>query len=345
MRCPVITRVGGVLLIGALALAMGQVALAQPPSQPKDAPQLSGPFTHDNLTIFLIHGPDRFTLKNYLTLPEALEQKKAVIHETQTVNQLSVENLSPTEELLILSGDILKGGQQDRFAQFDQIVPPKSGKMPLRVYCVELTAARWMRRLEGDDKSFKASPGQVAANAIRLEGRLHMSQSRVWKNVELTQRNLSANAGSSVKVPASESSLALSQQVKQVKEAADKYVHKLASILQDKKDVVGYVFAINGKLICADTYGASGLFRKVWPRLIQASAIEAFSELDKAKKFEPVTQASVRTFLAEAEKGKASRQDVSKGIYQRTRESERNVLFECVDEKRQQVLRCSVLAK
>ena len=92
-------------------------------------------------------------------------------------------------------------------------------------------------------------------------------------------------------------------------------------------------------------YCISGLFRKVWPRQLEACAIEAFAELDRGKKFAPVTQAAVRTFLAEAEKGKASRQDVIKGVHQLTREAERNVLFECVDEKRQEVLRRSVLAK
>jgi hypothetical protein len=156
---------------------------------------------------------------------------------------------------------------------------------------------------------------------------------------------LSHNAGTSVRAAASESSLALSQQVKEVKAAADKYVQKLAPIVQDEKDVVGYVFAINGKVICADAYCSSGLFRKVWPRLLEACAIEAFAEMDKGKKFAPVTQAAVRTFLAEAAKGKASRQDVIKGVHQLTREAERNVLFECVDEKRQEVLRRSVLAK
>ena len=67
-----------------------------------DNPRLSGPFTHDNLSVFLIHGEDRLQSKNFLTLPEALDQKKFVIHETQSVNELTMENLSadPGQEYL-----------------------------------------------------------------------------------------------------------------------------------------------------------------------------------------------------------------------------------------------------
>ena len=43
-------------------------------------------------------------------------------------------------------------------------------------------------------------------------------------------------------------------------------------------DVVGYVFAVNGKLNSADVYPSNGLFRKMWPKLLQASVTEAIGE-------------------------------------------------------------------
>src|SRR5713101_2980532 len=109
---------------------------AQEPQAKPAEYRLSEPAHHDNLTICLIHGADRLKGRNYLMLAEALEKKQFVIHETQRVNELTMENLSGAE-VVILSGDILKGGQQDRIAQHDQIVPPKSGKVPLVVFCVE----------------------------------------------------------------------------------------------------------------------------------------------------------------------------------------------------------------
>jgi len=51
--------------------------------------RLSGPYAHDNLTIYLVHGQDRVQ-KDYLTLAEAIEQRKVVVHETGNVNQLQV---------------------------------------------------------------------------------------------------------------------------------------------------------------------------------------------------------------------------------------------------------------
>ena len=58
--------------------------------------KVSGPYTHKNLEIYLVHGQDQAKPKReILTLEEALERKQAVVHETGNVGQLMVENLSP----------------------------------------------------------------------------------------------------------------------------------------------------------------------------------------------------------------------------------------------------------
>jgi hypothetical protein len=63
----------------------------EPRSEAKDY-KLTGPFTHENLTIYLIHGDDKLQGKKLISLDEALEQKKVVIHETQEVSELAIEN-------------------------------------------------------------------------------------------------------------------------------------------------------------------------------------------------------------------------------------------------------------
>jgi hypothetical protein len=352
MRPRILLRHRFLFLAAVLTFAGGVLAVAQQASTPAEkgpAPaadyRLSGPYAHDNLTIFLIHGKDRLPLKNYLTLPEALEQKKAAVHETQSVNKLSVENLAPAEDLLILSGDIVKGGQQDRFAQFDMIVPPKSGKVALACYCVELTAPRWMRRLEGADKKFEHSPGVVNSNALRLSARYSGSQADVWKSVDKVQMRLSHNIGGSAQAAESPSSLALSLELKKVRDAAEQYVKKLQGAPQGKEDVIGYAFAVNGKVYSADVYGSAALFRKVWPRLLKATAAEAFADLEKGKKFSPVTAEAVTAFLRDADRGKVGRKDSPTGVRQVIQETSRSVLFDCRDEKRGALLRRSYLAK
>lgn len=50
-----------------------------------------------------------------------------MVYETKDVNELSVENRSH-KDIYVQSGDIVKGGQQDRVLAVDLIVPPRSGK-------------------------------------------------------------------------------------------------------------------------------------------------------------------------------------------------------------------------
>src|SRR5262245_13978795 len=45
--------------------------------------EVSGPYSHNNLTICLIHGPDELKGRKFMMLAEALEQKKLTIYETQ----------------------------------------------------------------------------------------------------------------------------------------------------------------------------------------------------------------------------------------------------------------------
>src|SRR5262249_42685987 len=101
---------------------------------------ISGPYSHKNLTIFLLHGENQKAGKSPLTLQEAMAEKKVIVHETGNVNELSIENVSD-EEVYVQSGDIVKGGRQDRVLAMDLIVPPKSGKMPIESFCVE--HGRW----------------------------------------------------------------------------------------------------------------------------------------------------------------------------------------------------------
>src|SRR5229473_7351987 len=95
--------------------------------QTQDEYRLEGPFTQDNLTVFLIHGKDKIKGATFLTLQEALVQKKVIVRETREVNELSIENIS-SEEVYVQSGDIVKGGQQDRMMAVDLILQPRSGK-------------------------------------------------------------------------------------------------------------------------------------------------------------------------------------------------------------------------
>src|SRR5439155_26916236 len=167
----------------------------------------SGPFTHANLTVFLLHGPDAVAGQKLLTLQEALEQKKAVVHETSQVNELAVENLADDVSLFIQSGDIIKGGKQDRVLSFDMILPPKSGRVPIGSFCVE--SGRWQKRGGEEDGRFSASVNQAPGKDLKLAINDARQQGQVWDRVRQAQDKLSKNVGKPVQSGASPSSLQL----------------------------------------------------------------------------------------------------------------------------------------
>jgi hypothetical protein len=291
--------------------------------------KISGPYTHNNLAVFLIHGGDKVAGRTFLTLQEALDRRKVVVYETQNVNELAIENLSRDEEVYVQSGDIVKGGQQDRMLGVDLIVPPRSGKMSIAAFCVE--QGRWQKRGREEVTRFSSSSARVATRELKIAANRTKSQGEVWNKVAEAQNKLSANVGASVNAPISNSSFQLTLENRRVQETAAAYVKALSHVADGQRDVIGYAFAINGKINSADVYAAGALFRKLWPSLLQASAVEAIAELRPGQKFDAVSPAEVGAFLDDAEGGAATARDVTKRVQMVTRESKVNLLFETRD--------------
>src|SRR5256884_5810931 len=296
-------------------------------SQGKDDYRLEGPFTQGNLTVFLIHGKDKIRGQTFLTLQEALVQRKVIVRETREVNQLSIENGS-REEVYVQSGDIVKGGQQDRMMAVDLILPPRSGRIPIAAFCVE--NGRWSQRGSEQVTVFNSSANVVASREVKLAAKMKGSQGEVWREVSVAQDKLRANVGTRVNGNASPTSFQLALENKQVQANADGYIKALSSIVDGKPDVIGYVFAINGKVNSADVYASSALFKKLWPKLLKASAIEAVAESRRGEKFDAPKPADVKGFLDDS-KGAEKQKDVSSRVQMVTRESEDKAFFETRD--------------
>jgi hypothetical protein len=322
--------VGAALALGADQPGPQATAPAKPPGAKAAVYNLAGPYRHANLTIFLICGEDQIKHKTFLTLKEALEQKKVIVYETKNVNELAIENVSPQEEVFVQAGDIVKGGQQDRVIAFDLIVPAKSGKMPLAAFCVE--AGRWTRRGAENAAQFERNFAQAPTKDLKLAVRQEMRQDKVWENVAKAQGQLGRNLGQSVNSAQSATSLQLTLENKKLQEATEAYVKKLAPILEGKDDVIGYAFAVNGEINSADVYVSHGLFVKLWPMLLKGSVVEAISEMKKDKKFTPPTMEAVKAFLADGEKGKTTEKEVTKRIRVIQHETKENISFECRDQ-------------
>ena len=320
------------LLAAALTLACAttaQVTGPKPGSDDTASPdyRVSGPYTYKNLSVFLLHGKDGGEGKNLLTLSEALASKKVVVYETKNVNELSIQNLSD-EEVFVQSGDIVKGGQQDRMLSVDLIVPPRSGRVAISAFCVE--HGRWTKRGAEASAHFSSSNDRAATKDLKLAARSAKSQGQVWQRVEEAQSKLSRNVGAPVTNAASPSSLQLTLENTKVRATADEYVKALAGIVERHPDAVGYAFSVNGKLNSAEVYSSHALFRKLWGGLLKSNAVEALSEAGReADAAAPPTGADVRAFISESEKAAPSQDETVGGQVQLvTRETKSSVMFE-----------------
>ncbi len=303
-------------------------------AQADDEQRISGPYTHQNLSIYFVHGKSA-PGPVPLTLQEALKKDVVEVIETQNVNELKVRNKGDAG-IFIQSGDIVKGGQQDRVITVSFVLPPNSGEVPLASFCVE--HGRWSQRGDENVAQFSSSaealPSREAKLAMKapidtspqteetnigtvqsIQGYVDETserQSKVWEEVSRTQSKLTGGLNQAVQSATSESSLQLSLENEKLQAKRTDYIKALEGYGTEKDDIIGYVFAINGKLNSADLYPSNALFRKMWDKLLTASVTEAIGESGDAAltTATPPAAAAVKSFLAEAEQGESSSQDI-----------------------------------
>jgi hypothetical protein len=291
--------------------------------------RLSGPYQHENLTIFLVHGPDQPNSRMFTPLEEAMARKVVIVHETNDVNELAIENVSTSEEVFVQAGDIVKGGRQDRVLSVDLIIPAKSGQLPVSAFCVE--NGRWSQRGLEPTGLFSVSDGMIASKGLKLAAKRDVSQQQVWNEVRTTQEKLSAGVNADVRSALSQSSLHLAQENQRVQALGDAYINKLSSIVDSSNDVIGFAFAINNELNSADVYSSTALFKRFWPRLLKTAAIEAIGERVYGQKTEPVSMTATGEFLIASERGEEMLSDVTTRTRMLRRDAEKSVFFETRD--------------
>ena len=185
-----------------------------------------------------------------------------------SVNELVLVNES-SRPLLLLAGEVVSGGKQNRIIGADLLVPPKSDPVPLTVFCVE--HGRWTAA-GGGFGSAKA----MAHPQIRMEAQANKSQQGVWNSVSRAAGALAAPS------PTQDYKHVLeSPEVKQrVEEAAQSIQADYERELRDQirgRSPVGVVVAINGEIVWSDIFPTPDLFRRYWPKLLRSYVMEAES--------------------------------------------------------------------
>ncbi|MBI3406998.1 MAG: hypothetical protein HY040_01395 [Planctomycetes bacterium] len=301
---------------------------------------VSGPFTHANLSVYLIHGADTMKVQRVLTLEQGLTRNLAVVHETGT-GQLTIDNLGATP-LFIQAGDIIKGGTQDRVLPYDMLVPPLAQRQPIQALCVEQGRSR--PRGNEISTSFGSSTEQLPGQKLKVAAS-RQSQGDVWNGVALLQSNLSRNAGGSVKSAQSSTSLQLTLENQRVQQAIETYLDKLFQTPDGKNDAIGFAVAVNGRIQSADVYASSSLFQELWPKLLKSSAVAALAERTDGRTFESPSTKSLQSFLAATETGQCFQQQVSPATLVLRTEGQSLVFDTCDIGQGNLVLHRSVLAK
>ncbi len=290
---------------------------------------ISEPFIYEDLAIFLIEDINHKERRKYLTLQEALDQGKCIINETGNVRQLTIENISE-DEIFIQSGDIVKGGKQDRALAFDLIVPANSGRMTIYSFCVERD--RWHQRGQESASKFSRSTDQLPTMELKLAVQDTASQQSLWQTVDDTHVALTGSLGGSVQSDRSTSSLQLSLEDEKIEKAVKSYVSRFSTIVNGRKNLIGFVFAINGKIYGGDLYNSNSLFLKLWPKLLKATAIEAIIKSNTTnRKYGPPSILDIKSFLSEAENCTTSEKHISPRIKTIKMETPRRLLFETLD--------------
>lgn len=336
-----------VLLACAAAIGWPQASAAAA----ENGYRLSGPYTQNNLAIYLIHREGRAGGPVPVTLAEAMRQGLVKVVETGNVSRLMVRNLG-YREVFIQAGDIVKGGKQDRVLLTSLIVPPRSGFIPIGAFCVE--AGRWASRGREKVGEFSTSAYRMPSRAGKIAimksmglgsapetGRLERLRERwpglrisqgprrgtgpylqgeVWRSVALMQDALGRAVRAQVADRRSHTSLQLSLENERLASALAGYENALSGLLEKHPQAVGYVFAVNGEINSGDEFGSAGLFRKVWLRQLKAAATEAIAEKGAPKRGQP-TLAEVTAFIDSARAAKPALKTMPGGMSLETRKA------------------------
>lgn len=297
----------GVALVGLWYVGGGTGSL--PSARAEALPHVERPVAHANLNVYFLRGPDAVTTANVMTLQEALATGRAVVHETSNVNVLAVENLSADTELFVQSGDIVKGGKQDRVAATDVLLSPRSGAVPLPAHCVE--QGRWTNRGGEDAQKFASSAGTIAGKELKYANASGV-QSAVWDNVKKNQERLNDNLKTTVNAAASPTSFQLTLEAPALRAKVTEYEAALRAAGEGRSDIIGAVFVVNGQITGAEVYGSNALFRKAWPKLLNSASVEAVADLTtKPTPSAPCIQEVERFLVLAAQPGPAAQNDTT----------------------------------
>ena len=298
---------------GGLAFVSAAPHTTKSSQRPEADWRILDPVVYENTAIFPVVSGSSQDTSSFLTLEEGLASGEVTVSERgavgmvrdrgavrpiatpqydagASVNQLVLINRSK-RPLLLLAGELVSGGKQDRIIGKDRIVPVGAEPLPLDVFCVE--HGRWT----GTSSQFAASK-TIVHPSVR-EQAVEQKQDEVWAAVtgssgaaaRLATAAPSAPAprispgavAETVTVEAPTQSYRKIYEGRRVGGSVDSFVEQVqrrfaraTSGLKGER-VVGVIVAYGGEVAWSDIFASGDLFHQYWNKLLRSYAVEALA--------------------------------------------------------------------
>jgi hypothetical protein len=99
-----------VALIILIAIHVQAIASEKISTEQSGRFNILGPFTHRNLALYLVKGKDVIRETEFVTLEQAMKDRKVIVGETGNVGSLVISSTYTEEYVFIQAGDIVRGG-------------------------------------------------------------------------------------------------------------------------------------------------------------------------------------------------------------------------------------------
>lgn len=283
--------------------------------------RLLDPVAYENISVFPVVSTVGQDTSEFLTLDDGLSSGEVIVSEQgatglartrdgrpvplppqygsgASVNQLVLINRSK-RPLLLLAGELVSGGKQDRIIGKDRIVPVGAEPLPLDVFCVE--HGRWT----GASAQFGAAK-TIVHPSVREQAAVAQDQNQVWSAVS-SGTTAKARTGYGAGIagapappppPARVSTEALRETIatsaptqayqkiyedSRVGRSVDEFVEELRRRFDREtlnlkgERVVGVVVAYGSEVAWSDIFASGELFERYWNKLLRSYAVEALA--------------------------------------------------------------------
>ena len=295
------------------------------------------PIQSGDLTLFPVMRADGKALPadHFLTLDEGLKSGEVEVTEAgkvqglvrsrgaatpwrytgDQVNTLVLLNNSK-RPLVLLAGEIVTGGKQDRVIAKDRIVPPGADPIDLSVFCIE--HGRWTESSAKFGATAKNATGSFMVQpSVRQKAMVAKDQQQVWNSVNGAISTMAVVAGAGPTVNTSEavvmggpvmtgpvhgSALTLGTDINggaalgttsyakamQTQAVSAKVDEETAGVAQSREQAlatlrqehaIGVVVAVRGEVIWADIFSDTELLTRYWTKLVRSYAAEGLGSI------------------------------------------------------------------